>query len=145
MKKLINLSLVAISLFFIACNDDEIVLDTEKPVVQIITPTDHQEIELGTTLTILAQLTDNVGLSSYKIEIHSAGDGHEHKAKQAESFEYNFEEAIDQSFMYEVNHTVNIPADVTEGHYHVGIMVLDVNGNQNQQYIEVFIGHEHEH
>lgn len=145
MKKLIYLSLVTISLFgFTSCEDDD--NDTEKPGVKIITPTNHQEIEPGTVMAITASFTDNAGLSSYKIEIHSADDGHEHKAKQVENFEYSFEGSINSKDLnYELNHSVAVPADVADGHYHVGITVLDVNGNQNQQYVEVFIGHEHEH
>ena len=145
MKKLIYLSLVTISLFgFTSCEDDD--NDTEKPGVKIITPTNHQEIEPGTVMAITASFTDNAGLSSYKIEIHSADDGHEHKAKQVENFEYSFEGSVNNKDLnYELNHSVAVPADVADGHYHVGITVLDVNGNQNQQYVEVFIGHEHEH
>jgi len=149
MKKLASLSFAIISLIGISsCSDDDAVVDTTKPTIEITTPTDHQEVEPGSVFTVKANLADNVGLASYKIEIHSAEDGHEHKAKQLhdEHYEYAFTgEVPNKATTYTLEHSINIPADAPEEHYHVGITVLDVNGNQNQQFVEIFIGHDHEH
>ncbi|UUV20136.1 DUF4625 domain-containing protein [Paenimyroides aestuarii] len=149
MKKLVSLSFALVSLIAISsCSDDDAVVDTTKPTVEILAPTDHQEVEPGSVLNIKANLADNVGLASYKIEIHSAEDGHEHKAKQllAADFEYNsVQEVSGNATNHSVDHNVSIPTDVAEEHYHVGITVIDVNGNQNQQFVEVFIGHDHQH
>lgn len=148
MKKIASLSFAIISLIGISsCSDDDTV-DTTKPTIEIISPTDHQEVEPGSVLTVKANLTDNVGLASYKIEIHSADDGHEHKSKQllATDFEYSFVgEIANKPTAYTLEHAITIPADAAEEHYHVGITVLDVNGNQNQQFVEIFIGHEDNH
>ncbi len=150
MKKIASLSFALIGLLIISsCSDDDnTVADTTKPTIQIITPTDDQEIEPGSVLNFKADLKDNIGLASYKIEVHSAEDGHQHKAKQleAEEFHYDFSaEVPSKSPEFTVEKSINVPEDVKEGHYHVGITVLDVNGNQNQQFIEVFIGDEHDH
>lgn len=149
MKKLVSLSFAIISLIGISsCSDDDAVVDTTKPTIEIISPTDHQEVEPGSVFTVKANLADNVGLASYKIEIHSAEDGHEHKAKQllAEDFEYSFVgEMPNKPTTYTLEQAITIPADVAEEHYHVGITVLDVNGNQNQQFVEIFIGFEDNH
>jgi len=151
MKKIISLTFAIITFLSItSCSDDDTVADTTKPTVNIITPTDHQEVAPGTTLNFKAALADNVGLKSYKIEIHSADDGHEHKNKVVKTAEENFEYSIvkevsNEAKDFEVNQEIDIPANVTEAHYHVGIIVIDVNGNQNQQFVEIFIGHEHEH
>lgn len=151
MKKIINLSFAVLSFVsIVSCSDDDVVADTTKPTVTIITPTDHQEIEPGTTLNFKAALADNVGLKSYKIEIHSAEDGHEHAHKGTATFANDFEyqvtnEVPNTAKDFEVNQAISIPADAAEEHYHVGITVIDVNGNQNQQFVEVFIGHEHAH
>lgn len=149
MKKLASLSFAIISLIGVSsCSDDDTVIDTTKPTIEIITPTDHQEVHPGSVFTVKANLADNVGLASYKIEIHSAEDGHEHKAKQllATDFEYSFVgEVPNKATTYTLEHAITIPADAAEEHYHVGITVLDVNGNQNQQFVEIFIGHDHEH
>ncbi|WCM43398.1 DUF4625 domain-containing protein [Flavobacterium sp. CBA20B-1] len=149
MKKLVSLSFALVSLIAISsCSDDDAMVDTTKPTVEILAPTDHQEVEPGSVLNIKANLADNVGLASYKIEIHSAEDGHEHKAKQllATDFEYtSVQEVSGNATSHSVDHNVSIPTDVAEEHYHVGITVIDVNGNQNQQFVEVFIGHDHQH
>lgn len=149
MKKLASLSFAIISLIGISsCSDDDAVVDTTKPTIEIITPTDHQEVEPGSVFTVKANLVDNVGLASYKIEIHSADDGHEHKAEQllATDFEYSFVgEIANKPTAYTLERAITIPADAAEEHYHVGITVLDVNGNQNQQFVEIFIGHDHQH
>lgn len=150
MKKIASLSFALIGLLIISsCSDDDnMVADTTKPTIQIITPTDDQEIEPGSVLNFKADLKDNIGLASYKIEVHSAEDGHQHKATQleAEEFHYDFSaEVPSKSPEFTVEKSINVPEDVKEGHYHVGITVLDVNGNQNQQFIEVFIGDEHDH
>lgn len=149
MKKLASLSFAIISLIVVSsCSNDDAVVDTTKPTIEIISPTDHQEVEPGSVFTVKANLTDNVGLASYKIEIHSAEDGHEHKSKQllAEDFEYSFVgEIANKPTAYTLDHAITIPADVAEEHYHVGITVLDVNGNQNQQFVEIYIGHDHSH
>lgn len=151
MKKIINLSFAVLSFVsIVSCSDDDAVVDTTKPTVNIISPTDHQEIEPGTTLNFKAALADNVGLKSYKIEIHSAEDGHEHAHKGNVTLGTDFEYQVTNDVpnvvkTFEVNQAISIPADAAEEHYHVGITVIDVNGNQNQQFVEVFIGHEHAH
>lgn len=148
MKKIAQLSLVFISLFVIAsCSDDDTV-DTVKPTIEIITPTVHQEVEPGSSFTFKANLTDAAGLASYKIEVHAAEDGHEHKSNKmfAKYFEYTtVKEVPSKAASYTVEEVISVGADVAEAHYHVGITVLDVNGNQNQQFIEIFIGHEDTH
>src|SRR5690606_27842042 len=115
MKKIINLSLAIVSLFVItSCSDDDTTVDTTKPSIQIISPTDHQEIAPGSVLNFKANLTDNVGLSSYKIEIHSAEDGHEHKAKQlaAAEFHYDFSSEIpNQATAFDLEKAIDIPED----------------------------------
>ena len=149
MKKIINLSFAIISLIGISsCSDDDTVVDTTKPTIEIITPTDHQEVDLGSVLNFKANLTDNLGLASYKIEIHSADDGHEHKGNTTFSTDFTYQsvgEIPGNAKNYMVVKEISVPADATQEHYHVGITVLDVNGNQNQQFVEIFIGEEHEH
>ncbi len=146
MKKLATLSIIALS--FIACNsDDNSALDQEAPTVNITAPTDHQEYEPGETLTVQALLADNVSLASFKIEIHSAEDGHTHSVNaltaEDEHVEFHYEADYDiEGLTYEVNEDIAIPAETEEGHYHVGIFVLDTAGNQSEQFVEVYIGHE---
>ena len=85
-------------------------------------------------------------MASYKIEVHYADDGHEHKKAFAEEFVFDVtEEVPGQSKTFSAEETIDVPENAKEGHYHVGITVLDTFGNQNQQFTEVYIGHEHDH
>lgn len=142
MKKIIKLSFAFLGLVIISsCNSDDI--DTTKPIIEIISPTNDQTILPESILNVDANLSDNVGLASYKIEVHPAEDGHEHKASQltTEDFEYTFVgESLNNAATYKIKHSINIPTNVTQEHYHVGITVIDKNGNQSQQFVEVFLG-----
>lgn len=142
MKKIIKLSFAFLGLVIISsCNSDDI--DTTKPIIEIISPTNDQTILPESYMKLEANLMDNSGLASYKIEIHPADDGHEHKASQlaTEDFEYTFVDEIStETVIFILKEDIMIPANITEGHYHVGITVIDKNGNQNQQFVEVFLG-----
>lgn len=148
MKNIAFLGLMALSL--IACNsEDNNALDQEKPTVNITLPTEHQVFEPGDEIHVQALLTDNESLASYKIEIHSAGDGHTHShsvlsANDHQEFHYDVSFEISGT-SYEVNRSITIPENAEEEHYHLGIFVLDSSGNQNQQFIEIYIGHDHHH
>ncbi|WP_448606427.1 DUF4625 domain-containing protein [Paenimyroides ceti] len=137
-------------LTFVSCSDDDSnSLDTEKPTVQIVSPTVDQEIEPGTSISLKALLSDNEALASYKLEVHSAEDGHQHKVSTAvNAVEFHYEQSFtieNGSKTFEVNQQIPVPADAKEGHYHVGVFCIDKAGNQNQQFIEIYIGEEHDH
>ena len=151
MKKIASLSFAIISvLSIVSCSDDDNALDTTKPTIEIVTPTDDQDIEPGSSFAFKANLSDDSGLASYHAEVHSAADGHTHKpmATEAAGNPFIFNDTQDvpgQAKNYTVEETINIPEGVQEGPYHVGITVLDTFGNQNQQFIEVHIGHDEDH
>ena len=150
MKKIAQLSFAIISfLSIVSCSDDDSAVDTTKPTIEIVSPTNDQEIEPGTTFGFKANLADNSGLASYKIEVHSADDGHHHKGNNqtlGEKFAFEVTRQVpNEAKNFKAEEEIEVPATATEGHYHVGITVLDTFGNQNQQFIEIFIGHEHNH
>lgn len=160
MKKILfKTSFIAILLNFIACSneDDNGNLDTQKPTIEIIKPTDHAEFMPGDVLNLEAILQDNVGLASYKIEIHAETDGHTHEKfnKKHEDEDhadwlYTETQTIDANIStLEIHKNITIPTTIqnlpiTEGHYHLGIYVIDTSGNEQQQFIEIAIG-EHTH
>ncbi|HLW62923.1 MAG TPA: DUF4625 domain-containing protein [Flavobacterium sp.] len=147
MKKLALLSLSIIgSLFIVSCSDDDNTVDTTKPTIEIVSPTDHQEVEPGSSFFFKANLSDDSGLASYKIEVHYAEDGHEHKKTFAEEFVFNVSvEVPGQVKTFSAEETIDVPETAKEGHYHIGITVLDTFGNQNQQFTEIYIGHDSDH
>ncbi|RRJ87710.1 DUF4625 domain-containing protein [Paenimyroides tangerinum] len=143
-------SLLFVSIAFVSCSDsDSSDLDTQKPTISIQSPTDHQEVEPGSELNIQALFQDETALASYKVEIHAAGDGHEHRTIALDNkvpFTYeNVFQIESNPKSYQVDYSISIPENAKEDHYHVGIFCIDAAGNQSQQFVEIFIGHEHNH
>ena len=143
-------SLLFVSIAFVSCSDsDSSDLDTQKPTISIQSPTDHQEVEPGSELNIQALLQDETALASYKVEIHAAGDGHEHRTIALDNkvpFTYeNVFQIESNPKSYQVDYSISIPENAKEDHYHVGIFCIDAAGNQSQQFVEIFIGHEDIH
>ena len=135
------------ALFISSCAEDSMDLDTTKPEINLISPKDEAHFHLGDEITIEAILKDNVELGTVKVEIHSAGDGHQHKSA-AVNWEYDAEEAIPSGKIeHTFTHKVKIPAEgIKGGHYHLGIFLIDKAGNQSQSFIEIDVVDEnHEH
>lgn len=138
-KKLLILGLPVL---FAACDNADDKVDTQKPTIEIITPEEHQEIPLGEKMKIEAHLVDDKGLASYKIEIHSAEDGHHHK-NAAEPFTFN-EEGTISSVAAVVEKEATIPTGIQEGHYHLGIFAIDKAGNQSEVFRTIVLGEDHD-
>ena len=135
------------ALFISSCAEDSMDLDTTKPEINLISPKDEAHFHLGDEITIEAILKDNVELGAVKVEIHSAGDGHQHKSATV-NWEYDAEEAIPSGKTeHTFSHKVKIPAEgIKDGHYHLGIFLIDKVGNQSQSFIEIDVVDEnHEH
>lgn len=142
-KKVFLFGMAAI---FAACSSDgtseEPYVDTEKPTVEIITPNEDQQIPLGEMLYLKAHLKDNVQLASYKIEIHSAEDGHHHRS-ETHPFTYNKQGTMESSESF-IDQGITIPTDITPGHYHIGVFAIDNSGNQNQVFKTIVLGEDHD-
>lgn len=146
MKKIFKTFIIAISpvLILSSCTEEDTILGTIKPEVILGSPTDHQEFELGEIIEIQAILKDNIELGSYKIDIHSDSDGHHHRSS-TQQWEYSTTGVIDGRKEYQLIQNIQIPAEnITEGHYHLGLIVTDKAGNETQSYIEIVVG-EHDH
>lgn len=131
-------------LFVTSCSESDEDLDTVKPVIELKTPKDHQEHEFGGKIELIATLTDNVELGSYKIDIHSEGEGghHEHRIAST-AWEFSDQGTLSGK-KFDLIKTIPIPeGNFTEGHYHLGIIVTDKAGNETQSYIEIVIGEDH--
>ncbi len=154
MKKqiLIYASILAGTFGIQSCSsDDDASVDTQKPVIVLNEPTNEQVFHAGEEIHVDADFSDNVGLASYKIEIHSAGDGHTHDKNANAEGEWfytdtNSIEGNPKNYTAHKNilvpHTVN-GAEIAEGHYHLGIFSVDTSGNEQQLFIEIEIHHEH--
>jgi len=154
MKKYIiaSLAIVSVVTFQSCSSDDDAGIDTEKPVIVLNEPTDHEAFLPGTEIHFDTDFSDNVELNAYKIEIHSAADGHQHKGTIVESdWFYSESNQIEAGLRNtNVHKQIEIPMEIDglpieEGHYHLGIFLTDKAGNEQQHFIEIVIGEDHEH
>lgn len=129
-----------ITTLFSCSSDDNSVTDTEKPAIVINAPTDEQEFHSSDEIHAHISFSDNVELTSYKIDIHFAGDGHAHRQMQDEFIEWNYETTgVISGKNDEVHLYITIPENIKQGHYHFGVYALDQAGNQEVQWIELDI------
>jgi len=141
--KSLYLPLVFSFLFLVASCSSNDEVDTEKPTIKINLPKSKAEghYHLGDELIADVDVSDNGLLASWKIDIHWAGDGHNHdhsaavgiknyadskeKWKEDRSGKVSGKEAkIKEKFI--------IPNNIVDGDHHFCIYVLDVAGNQEQ-------------
>lgn len=150
-----TLTFLSIPLFLISsCSseDDNKVFDTEKPVITLLNPADHDEFLPGDTIDFRAQFADNDALASYKLEIHIASDGHTHGKgmldEHADWFFTEIHQFESNTKNIEVQKQISIPTHINqlpieERHYHLGIYLIDRSGNEQQEFVEIAIGEHH--
>lgn len=66
---------------FTSCAKEE--LDNEKPVIVLTSPAEEEAVRPGSAIHFEVTLSDNEALASYKVEVHSAFDGHGHSTSAA--------------------------------------------------------------
>lgn len=140
-KTLGLLSIAAITLW--ACKDknkkDEPTADKQKPTIEILAPEANEEVLQNAPLNISAELTDNVELESYKVDIHyvRTGDTHKGTGDQEIEWEYENEAQINAGLKtYDLNLSTTVPSNAKPGNYHLLIRAVDAAGNENEAYIE---------
>ncbi len=125
MKKVV-LFAALFALVFTACKKED-APDLTKPVISVTQPAaDHMDVNLGEEFTILATITDDVALSQWKIDIHSA-DGHTHRIMSGEWEMTETGTATGKSYAF--SKTLTVPNDAELGEYHFTIEATDKAGN----------------
>ena len=132
---IINLfSLFILASLFTACSDDD-KADTVKPVVRLIAPAEGDILQIGKDIHFEMEVSDDVMLGSYKVEIHNNFDHHgAHKSKaEADSIPFAFNKSWDVSGKKNthVHHDeITIPANAKTGDYHFMVYCTDAAGNE---------------
>lgn len=138
MKKV--LLIAAVASFFWACNNDNNASpkDTTKPTVKVLSSSPdvhshdgklHIEMESGDTLNVTLLFEDNEALKQYKLEIHSAEDGHSHARLEADGWEVESIHTMSGK-SYTATHSFAMPAEVVTGNYHFIVNATDAAGNE---------------
>ncbi|GEM_PF-1212183 len=158
-NKFLSMLVLALAVFTYSCSsDDDGVMDTEDPVIMLNTPEDRAQFQPGEEIHIDVDFTDNVALSSYKIDIHWAGDGHSHRLvpmhddhDHDHGEQFDFEETGELSGTEDHIHMhIEVPENAMHGPYHLGVIALDAAGNETTVFRDIAIGdydfdHDHDH
>jgi hypothetical protein len=147
--------LMAISFTTITSCDDS---DTVKPIIRLIEPEEDEILKIGDEngVHLELELSDDVMLKSYKVDIHSNFDGHVHvsapKAASEGTVDFTFNRSYDISGQRNVDihhHDIKIPSNATPGDYHLMIYCTDAAGNEAHLARDIILstegGEEHEH
>jgi hypothetical protein len=130
------LAFLSLTVAFVACSDDG--TDTEKPVITLNEPEDHEHFHPGDEIHFDADFSDNVALKQMKIDIHSA-EGHDHKSSSVGT-EWHWDTIINLSGRNMHKHFhIDIPADAEHGEYHFIVYATDAAGNESFVAIEIEI------
>jgi len=122
-----------------SCEKDEV--DTQKPVITISAPEEHEVLYIGSEIHFEVDFSDDTELKSYKVDIHSNFDGHDHKSIATEdsvafSFQqsWNFDAGLKNTHIH--HHEIVIPLEIdgkeiSQGDYHLMVYCTDAAGNEN--------------
>lgn len=146
---LLLLSVVSCS----SSGDNEI--DEEKPTININYtggfPQACAELQRGQTYTFKAQVTDNVALAAYSLDIHHNFDHHTHDDQGAQCELEDVKSAVspliymenfsieEGSISYEISVPFTVPDDVDTGDYHCSFSVVDETGWQSTTSVDIKI------
>jgi|GEM_PF-1425254 hypothetical protein len=131
------LAMLFAAILFTGCNKDE---DTTAPSVNLIQVNGEDgsefHVDAGTTMSVLVRVSDNEDLNQLKLNIHPAGDGHDHEGEGGEEEEV-FSVGIwtedivtnlggeSEELVYELD----VPSDIA-GFWHLQVMCIDKDGNE---------------
>ena len=97
---IISLLVISVSLLTACGDSDNPLSDTTKPVIDLKSPAEGGVLAIGSEHGVHFEmdLSDDVMLKSYKIEIHNNFDHHSHDTRTAEtSVDSTFNESYDVS------------------------------------------------
>ena len=128
--------LVISVLAFFSCDKED--SDTTKPVIDLHEPAEGQALLIGSEkgVNFEMDLSDDVMLKSYKIDINNNFDHHSHGGTRAEGegrVPFVFNRSYDVSGKKNVHvhhHDIVIPEDATPGDYHLMVYCTDAAGNE---------------
>src|SRR5574344_1855649 len=106
-----------------SCSKDDEISDTTKPTITITEPENDKEILIGDQngMHLEMDLSDNVMLKSYKIEIHNNFDHHSHTSRSATT-DFTFTNSYHRSEnrkRHIHHHDVMVPDNATPGEYNL--------------------------
>ncbi len=144
--------IIALSLFFIGCDKDEI--DNTPPAIEanyLSFPENCSEIKRGENFTFKAKFTDDIELGSFGLDIHHNFDQHNHSTEPGVCPQDPIKSPSNPFVLienheipaglttFEANVSVAVPNDIDTGDYHFMIKVTDKAGWQTLKGLSVKI------
>ncbi len=161
------------SLFLTSCTSGDDNVDTEPPVIILNAPVEGAKLEAGKDIHFDMDLTDNVALGTYNVDIHDNFDGHTHgkgvsiqsievrhddhdhenDSRKAFKFNRTWDDIFGKKNDHVHQHDIVIDKDAKRGNYHFVVKVVDKAGNQSMVFRNIEIvdpgqgdsGHDHDH
>ena len=154
MKSIISKIKLVLSLLLIvivsSCDDDN-EIDVVKPVINLIEPENEDILLTGEEVHFEMELSDDIMLGSYKVEIHNNFNGHDHSnfnnhnlyilnqsnqitRSESERDPFAYNRSWDLSGKKNVHihhHEIVIPKDAATGEYHLIVYCTDAAGNES--------------
>lgn len=154
MKTTTLFTALVITTSLVSCSKDG--GDTTKPEINLTSPAEGATLGTDGDVHFEMELSDDVALGSYKVEIHSNFDGHTHASvtrsdsDETTAFSYNntWSDIEGQRNATIHHHEIIIPADATHGDYHFIVYCTDAAGNESYVVRNIEIeaeGEEHDH
>lgn len=147
MNKIKILAMVILAItFFTSCEDEEV--DTTKPTITVTGPEEEEVLYTGSDVHFEVDFADDMELKSYKVDIHSNFDGHDHKAPTSDSVAWSFQKSWNfdagQKNSHVHHHEIVIPTEIdgvklATGDYHFMIYCTDAAGNESYVAVPVEI------
>ena len=134
LNKIITLiSILILSTSLISCSDDNDT-DVTKPIINLIDPAEGEMVQIGKDIHFEMELSDDVMLGSYKVEIHNNFNNHGHTKSDDTNTPFSFSRSWDlsgQKNAYIHHHDIVIPDNATPGNYHLMVFCTDEASNES--------------
>jgi len=138
---------LAVAVFSSSCSKDDD-KDTTKPVIELHEPADGDTLFIGYETHLEMDLSDNVKLKSYKVDIHNNFDGHGHTKSATTDVAWTFTKSWDVSGLKNTHihhHEIEVPttingSPIAKGNYHFMLYCTDEAGNESYVVKNVVVG-----
>ena len=132
---IIGIVIPLLSLFLSGCIEEDTLVDTQAPVIELLEPDLYENYAAGFFIPFEANFTDNVALKTFSIDIHNNFDGHSHGriSEDPDLIKWAYKENFDlpevTSQKEQMDDVIGIPDKVMAGPYHFIVQCIDRDGN----------------
>ncbi|MBR1631683.1 MAG: DUF4625 domain-containing protein [Paludibacteraceae bacterium] len=136
LRKTFTALLAFTTIMLLTACESENKADVTPPVIDLIEPEEGENFTPGTDIHFEMDLTDDVMLASYKIEVHNNFNNHGHSTARraaATGTPFSFNRSYDVSGQRNAHihhHDIMIPANAATGQYHLMVYCTDAAGNE---------------